>query len=176
METLTSAILLAEDQALSIPSGIWTESLPGALLGRVGWSCGSEVSLKQSIADLEHLPEVAPHLLESQTRKDADAPKAMDQLRSDGDGRQRIALLKSDQPTKSKTYCHLSLRLKCYDARVNREEALFRVQPERVLDKAIQDERPINSYERIPPLIIVEPGQRRPHLWRRGMQDRFILY
>src|SRR3546814_10257295 len=59
METLTSAILLAEEQTLSTQSGIWTESLPDALLGRVGRSCGSEVSLKQSIADLEHFPEVA---------------------------------------------------------------------------------------------------------------------
>src|SRR3546814_15368695 len=77
------------------------------------------------VRSLEHFPEVAPHLLVSQTRKDAGAAKAMDQLRSDGDGRQRIVLLEPDQPTKSKTHCHLSLRLKCYDARVNREEALF---------------------------------------------------
>src|SRR3546814_16253544 len=81
METLTSAILLAEEQTLSTQSGIWTESLPDALLGRVGRSCGSEVSLKQSIADLEHFPEVASHLLEYQHRKDAGAAKAMDQLR-----------------------------------------------------------------------------------------------
>src|SRR3546814_20334031 len=100
METLTSSILLAEEQTLSTQSGIWTESLPDALLGRVGRSCGSEVSLKQSIADLEHFPEVAPHLLESQTRKDAGAAKAMDQLRSDGDGRPRIVFLEPDQPPK----------------------------------------------------------------------------
>src|SRR3546814_5044379 len=49
METLTSAILLAAAQTLSTKSGLWTESIPDAPLGRDGWSCGSEVSLKQFI-------------------------------------------------------------------------------------------------------------------------------
>src|SRR3546814_7840072 len=91
METLTSAILLAEEQTLSTQSGIWTESLPDALLGRVGRSCGSEVSLKQSIADLEHFPEVAPHLLESQTRQDAGAAKRSEEHTSELQSLMRIS-------------------------------------------------------------------------------------
>src|SRR3546814_3304699 len=105
------------------------------------WSsdvCSSDlVSLKQSVGDFEHLPEVTPHLLAFQARNNAGAAKAMNQARANGHRRQRIALLKSDQPAKSKTHCHLSLRLDRYDARVNREEALFRIQPERICDKAV---------------------------------------
>src|SRR3546814_17608004 len=88
-------------------------------------------------SDFDHLPEVTPHLLAFQARNNAGAAKAMNQARANGHRRQRIALLKSDQPAKSKTHCHLSLRLARYDARVNREAALFRIQPERICDKAV---------------------------------------
>src|SRR3546814_10091597 len=134
---MISANLLAEDRALSIRSDIRTKSLPDSPFVRRGWSRGAKVSLKQSVGDFEHLPDVTPHLLAFQARNNAGAAKAMNQARANGHRRKRIALLKSDQPAKSKTHCHLSLRLDRYDARVNREEALFRIQPERICDKAV---------------------------------------
>src|SRR3546814_1852558 len=101
---MTSANLLAEDRALSIRSDIRTKSLPDSPFVRRGWSRGAKVSLKQSVGDFEHLPEVTPHLLAFQARNNAGAAKAMNQARANGHRRQRIALLKSDQPAKSKTH------------------------------------------------------------------------
>src|SRR3546814_18507856 len=65
---MTSANLLAEDRALSIRSDIRTKSLPDSPFVRRGWSRGAKVSLKQSVGDFEHLPEVTPHLLAFQAR------------------------------------------------------------------------------------------------------------
>src|SRR3546814_17190285 len=72
---MTSANLLAEDRALSIRSDIRTKSLPDSPFVRRGWSRGAQVSLKQSVGDFEHLPEVTPHLLAFQARNNAGAAK-----------------------------------------------------------------------------------------------------
>src|SRR3546814_11425038 len=125
---MTSANLLAEDRALSIRSDIRTKSLPDSPFVRRGWSRGAKVSLKQSVGDFEHLPEVTPHLLAFQARNNAGAAKVMHQARANGHRSQRIALLKYDHPAKSTTHCPLSLRLHRSDTRVNRAVELLQIQ------------------------------------------------